>query len=117
MQIINLWRPLHGPLQDAPLGVCDARSVHLSDLGANPIWSHRDRVGETYSGTTFNPDHRWSYVPEMEAEEALLIKCFDSETDGRARFTPHSAFTDPTTPSDARPRESIELRALVFHRA
>jgi hypothetical protein len=115
VQIINLWRPIHGPLQDAPLGVCDARSVRFSDLVPTDLL-YRDRVGETYS-VIFNPDHRWHYVPEMGAEEALLIKCFDSATDGRARFTPHSAFTDPTTPSDARPRESIELRALVFHRA
>jgi hypothetical protein len=53
----------------------------------------------------------------MAANEALLIKCFDSATDGRARFTPHSAFTDPTTPPTARPRESLEIRALVFHHA
>ncbi len=72
VQIINLWRPIHGPLQDAPLGVCDARSVHLSDLVPTDL-VYRDRVGETYS-VTFNPDHRWYYVPEMEADEALLIK-------------------------------------------
>ena len=47
--------------------------------------------------------------------EALLLKCFDSETDGRARFAPHGAFTDPTAPADAPPRESIEVRTLVFH--
>jgi hypothetical protein len=44
-----------------------------------------------------------------------LLKCFDSNTDGRARFAPHTAFADPTTPPDAPPRESIELRTLVFH--
>jgi hypothetical protein len=44
-----------------------------------------------------------------------LLKCYDSATDGRARFGPHTAFIDPTTPPDAAPRESIELRALVFH--
>ena len=63
----------------------------------------------------YNPDHRWFYVPRMTADEILLLKCFDSKTDGRARFAPHSAFADPTTPPDAPPRESIELRTLVFH--
>jgi hypothetical protein len=53
----------------------------------------------------------------MTAGEALLLKCYDSATDGRARFAPHTAFVDPTTPADAPPRESIELRTLVFHRA
>jgi hypothetical protein len=53
----------------------------------------------------------------MQPDEALLLKCFDSATDGRARFAPHTAFEDPTAPSDALPRESIEIRTLVFHEA
>jgi hypothetical protein len=75
---------------------------------------YRHRVGETYS-VKHNPAHRWFYVPEMLPAEALLLKCFDSKTDGRARFSPHSAFIDPDAPKDARARESIELRTLVFH--
>jgi hypothetical protein len=51
----------------------------------------------------------------MQPDEAFLIKCYDSKTDGRARFAPHTAFTDPTSPANAPPRESIELRTLVFH--
>jgi hypothetical protein len=51
----------------------------------------------------------------MATDEVLLLKCYDSKTDGRARFAPHTAFADPTTPPDAPLRESIELRALVFH--
>jgi hypothetical protein len=112
VQIINLWRPLRGPLQDMPLAVCDARSVRLEQLVAGDL-VYRQRVGETYS-VLFHPDHRWFYVPRMEADEVLLLKCYDSETDGRARFLPHTAFADPTTAADAPPRESIELRALVF---
>jgi hypothetical protein len=77
---------------------------------------YRDRVGETY-GVAYNPAHRWYYAPDMQPTEALLLKCFDSKTDGTARFSPHTAFVDPTTPPDAAPRESIELRTLVFHRA
>ena len=115
VQIINIWRPIRGPLLDAPLAVCDASSVRPEQLIASDL-VYRDRVGETYS-VTFDPGHRWFYVPSMRTDEALLLKCYDSETDGRARFAPHSAFTDPTTPADAPPRESIEIRALVFHRA
>ena len=115
VQVINMWRPIRGPLQDAPLAVCDARSVDFGDLVPSDL-VYRDRVGETYS-VTYNPAHRWYYVPEMRADEALLLKCCDSKDDGRARFMPHTAFTDPTTPPDAFPRESIELRTLVFHPA
>jgi hypothetical protein len=114
VQIVNLWRPIRGPLLDSPLAVCDARTVKASELVAADL-VYPNRVGETYA-VTYNPDHRWFYVPRMMADEALLLKCFDSRTDGRARFAPHSAFIDPTTPPDAPPRESIELRTLVFHR-
>lgn len=113
VQVINLWRPIRGPLLDAPLAVCDARSVEPDDLVASDlVYPHR--VGETYS-VTHRSSHQWFYFRNMGADEVLLLKCYDSKTDGRARFTPHSAFTDPTTPPDAPPRESIELRALVFH--
>jgi len=113
LQVINLWRPIRGPLRDAPLAVCDARSVAPGDLVPSDL-VYRDRVGETY-GVTFNPRHRWFYVPDMQPNEALLLKCYDSATDGRARFAPHTAFEDPTAPPDIAPRESIELRTFVFH--
>jgi hypothetical protein len=113
VQIINLWRPIRGPLRDQPLAVCDARTVRPDELVASDlVYPHR--VGETYA-VKYNRDHRWFYVPGMTADEILLLKCFDSRTDGRARFAPHTAFADPTTPADAAPRESIELRTLVFH--
>lgn len=113
--VINLWRPIRGPLRDAPLAVCDARSVAAGDLVPSEL-VYPDRVGEIY-GVTYNPTHRWFYLPEMREDEALLLKCYDSVADGRARFAPHTAFDDPTMPADALPRESIEIRTLVFHSA
>jgi hypothetical protein len=115
VQVINLWRPIRGPLRDAPLAVCDAGSVAPGDLVTADL-VYQNRVGETY-GVTYNPSHRWFYVPDMEPDEALLLKCYDSATDGRARFAPHTAFEDPTAPADVLPRESIEVRTLVFHQA
>jgi hypothetical protein len=109
--IVNVWRPLFGPLKDAPLALCDARSVAPQELVASDL-VFRDRVGETYSAT-YSPDHRWSYFPRMSRDEVLLLKCYDSRKDV-ARFSPHTAFDDPATPPDARPRESIELRTFVY---
>src|SRR5262249_56155214 len=96
VQIINLWGPIRGPLRDMPLAVCDARTVKPEQLVPSDL-VYRDRVGETYS-VKFDPEHRWFYFPEMEVNEGLLLKCYDSMTDGRARFAPHSAFIDPATP-------------------
>jgi hypothetical protein len=111
--VINVWRPIRGPIQDAPLAVADAESVDSDDLVATDL-VYPDRTGEIYY-VKFNPSHRWFYASAMREDEAMLIKCFDSADDGRARFVPHSAFVDPTSPADALPRESIELRTLVFY--
>jgi hypothetical protein len=50
----------------------------------------------------------------MTQDHAILLKTYDSETDGRARFIGHSAFDDPDTPPDAPMRESIEIRTIAF---
>ena len=116
VQVINMWRPiLDEPLRDAPLAVCDSRTVAADDLVPSDL-VYRDRVGETYS-VRFNPAHEWYYVPEMRRNEALMLKIADTKTDISARFMPHTSFTDPTTPVGAAPRQSIELRTLVFHPA
>jgi hypothetical protein len=95
--------------------VCDSRTVAAEDLVPSDL-VYKERVGETYS-VRYNPVHQWYYVPEMRRDEALLLKIADTRTDIPARFMPHTSFTDPTTPPDARPRESIEVRTLVFHPA
>jgi hypothetical protein len=116
VQVINVWRPiLNEPLRDAPLAVCDSRTLSPGDLVPSDL-VYRDRVGETYS-VKYNPAHEWYYAPEMRRNEALLLKIADTKTDIPARFMPHTAFTDPTTPPDAQPRQSIEVRTLVFHPA
>jgi hypothetical protein len=74
---------------------------------------YRERVGEIYD-FLYNPKHRWYYFPRLERNEAILLKCYDSEDDGRARFTAHTSFEDSNSPPHAAPRESIEVRALVF---
>jgi hypothetical protein len=111
--VVNVWRPICGPIQDAPLAVADARSVDHDDLVATDL-VYPDRTGEIYY-VKFNPSHRWFYASAMRQDEVMLIKCFDSADDGRARFVPHAAFVDPTTPAGVLPRQSIELRTLVFH--
>ena len=110
--IVNVWRPIGRPVAASPLAVCDAASFTDADLIPTDL-VYSDRVGETAS-VQFNPSHRWVYFSGMRPDEVLLIKCHDSANDGRARLSFHSAFADPTTPTDAPPRESIELRTLVF---
>ena len=110
--IINLWRPIRGPVLESPLALCDAQSLEEENLIAGDL-KYPDRTGETYS-ITYNPNQRYYYFPKMQADEAVLIRCFDSALKGAHRFSAHTGFDDPTSPADAPPRESLEVRTLVF---
>ena len=110
--IVQVWRPIRHPVESFPLGICDARSISFDDF----LISERrypNRIGQTYA-VTYNPAHRWYWLPRMRREEALVFKVYDSGKDGRARWSAHTAFDDPTSPPNARPRESIEIRTLAF---
>lgn len=108
---INVWRPIRGPVARSPLALADASSVRPEDLIATDQ-VFPNRVGEIYH-LAYNPSQRWYYAPAMTPDEVILIKGWDSLNDGRARFTPHSAFDLPDTPADAPARESLEVRTLV----
>jgi len=110
--IVQVWRAIRNPIQSNPLAICDARTLSADNLIASERrFPHR--IGETYR-ISHDPNQRWFYFPEMRRDEALVFKVFDSKTDGRARFTAHTSFVDPTTPAGAPPRESIEMRAFAF---
>jgi hypothetical protein len=110
--IIQVWRAINQPIESNPLALADASTIANEDL----LLAERrypNRVGQTYR-LRYNPAHRWFYFPKMRRDEALVFKVFDSAKDGRARFTPHTSFDDPSSPPDAPPRQSIEARALAF---
>lgn len=110
--IIQTWRSIAPAVESEPLAMCDGRSIPETGFIRNQR-RYRDRIGETYH-ITYNPSHRWFYFPQMARNEALVFKVFDTDASAGVRFTAHTAFTDPTSPSDAKPRESIEMRALAF---
>jgi hypothetical protein len=109
---IQVWRPIRYPVESYPLAMADAQTLSPDDM----IVSERrapGRIGQTYA-IKYNPAHKWYWFPRMRREEAYVFKVFDSEKDGRARWTAHTAFEDPTSPPNARPRESIEIRTMAF---
>jgi hypothetical protein len=110
--VVQVWRPINKPVQREPLAIADARSIGVNELIASAR-IYPDRRGEVYH-STYNPEHRWYYFPNMQRNEAVVFKCYDSLKDGRARWTAHCAFDDPTSTPDAAPRESIEMRTLAF---
>ncbi|KAK9450690.1 uncharacterized protein V1518DRAFT_150055 [Limtongia smithiae] len=111
-QIINYWKPLTGPVQEFPLAFGDASDMEESDM-ISVEHRYKDRTGATGS-VKFNPGQHYYYLSGMNTDEEVFIKCYDS-LNGVAKRTPHTAFEDPTSPSNALPRESIEIRTLVFY--
>jgi len=110
--IVNVWRSVGRPVETAPLVLCDARTLDPENLLAAERRA-KARIGEL-TLVTHNPAQHWMYFPLMARDEALLIKTYDTADDGRARFSVHGAFDDPTSPTDAAPRESIETRTFAF---
>ena len=110
--VVQTWRPINKPVQNEHLAIADAQSIGTSELVPSAR-IYPNRRGEVYH-STYNPAHRWYYFPNMQRNEAMVLKCYDSSKDGRARWTAHCAFDDPTAPANVPPRESIEMRTLAF---
>jgi hypothetical protein len=108
----NVWKPLYRRVEELPLAMCDTRTEQSGDLLRMAL-KYRDRTGEIYV-MRYSPKHVWYYFPHMDAQHALILKTYDSETDGRARFMGHTAFEHPETPVGALKRESIEVRTMAF---
>jgi hypothetical protein len=109
---INVWRPIRGPVETSPLAICGYDAIDDGDWIAAER-RYQDRIGGIYQ-LAYNPRQRWYYFPKMQRDEVVILKCFDSLTDGTARWTAHGSFKDPTSPPGAAPRESIEIRTLYF---
>src|SRR5215470_11422701 len=110
--VIQVWRPVRRPVESWPLAIADAQTISPANLVVTER-RYPDRIGQTYA-ITYNPAHRWYWFPHMRPDEALVFKTYESEKQGRARWTAHTAFEDPSTLPHARPRESIEIRTLAF---
>lgn len=110
--IIQVWRPINTPIEEAPLAIADGKTIDESDfILAERRYPHR--IGQTYR-VAYNPKHMWYYLPRMRRDEAIVFKVYDSLKDGRPRYSAHSAFVDPNTPANPHRRESIEIRSFAF---
>jgi len=112
-QILNVWRPLVDPVEDFPLALCDTRGLTSADL------VDTERRAPNHTGeiqlALHSDEQRWFYFPQMRPDEVLLFKTFDSIDGGVNPCSIHSAIRLPDAPADAKPRESVEVRALVFY--
>ncbi len=110
--IVQTWRPINHPVVSEPFALCDGRTIREGGFVALQR-RYKHRTAETYH-MSYSTGLEWYYFPEMAPKEVLVFKVYDSDTSKGVQFTAHTAFDDPTTPADARARESVESRALVF---
>lgn len=116
--IVNVWKPLKGPICDAPLAFVAPGTCKPADDFLPHKLIYADRVGETLA-VKHNPAHRFIYCPLMDASDVWAFKTYDSKT-GVAKVMPHTGIEEPDpkvkamqNPNEAG-RESIEVRMLVF---
>jgi len=110
--IVNVWRSFGASPERFPLAVADGRTVLQTDYVTVDL-VYPDRTGEVYY-TAHSSGQRWFYFSQMQPNEAMLFKCFDSTRDGRTRYTAHTGFANPHAPAETPPRESIEVRTLLY---
>jgi hypothetical protein len=108
---VNVWRSIGASAERFPLAAADGRSVPQADYVAVDM-VYADRTGEIYHNTYSN-GQRWFYFADMRTDEAMLLKCFDSATDGRTRYTAHTGFANPRAAPGTPPRRSIEARTIL----
>ena len=112
----NVWRVLSEPPQDIPLTVCDARTVSPEDLvPGDAVFDAPDAPEFSFEAflVRYNPNHCWSYFSNMNTEEVLIFKAYDSDPNQPQRV-PHVAFDDPSCSPGVPPRASIEVRGYAF---
>ncbi|KAI1176307.1 hypothetical protein F4777DRAFT_547112 [Nemania sp. FL0916] len=115
VQIINVWRPLRGPVQEWPLATMDSRTLTESNVHPTNIFKYQYELqGQTIS-ITHSPEQRWYYLDQQQTNEVTFIKIWDNQEHATAKLCAHCAFPHPETPPDAPLRESMEVRCFVFY--
>ncbi len=112
---MNLWRPIT-PVERTPLALCDRRTVADADLFGSEVrggLNDPNRPPLYGFNLAYAPSQRWYYAPHMQPDEIWAFKIHDSDG-ARIGGVPHSAFDDPATAPDAKPRQSIEVRTISF---
>jgi hypothetical protein len=113
VRIFNVWRALTPPPQDVPLALCDQRTVDPNDWVVGRTIEPKFPEGVPYLTSVFNPRNQWCYVPDLELDEVIVFKGYDSDPE-QPMGCLHGAFRDPDVGQGAVPRSSIELRIFAF---
>ena len=105
----NIWAPIDRPAEQNQLTVIDASSLAEEDF--QEYYFTPQATGGYAAIPTWNADHRFYYVSNMQPGEAIVFKQYDSRP-GMPKVCPHTAFYDPAVGQNHAGRRSVEFRAL-----
>lgn len=127
IQCVNMWKPLRGPVSDWPLALCDPSSMDVKSSMEPCDLVYPDYVVENRQ-LYWREGLDWWWCSDQRENEAWIF--LQSDTDpstkpgmfGSIFMDRNTIINDITVPHTAfdlggenEPRESIELRALVFY--
>lgn len=122
----SFWRTYTPGPQDWPLAMMDGRSIVGDELANNTLFVVDEfPVGDALTAPVEGEDqmiaatilrqrdqHRWWYFSNMDRDDVLLFKFYDSDHSVTWRC-PHTAFHDTSLP-DTKTRSSIEVRCVAY---
>jgi len=112
---MNLWRPVK-TVERTPLALCDPRTIKPGELHGSEVRGglmDPNRPPLYGFNLAYSPQQKWYYARFQRPEEIWAFKIHYSDS-SRVGGVPHSAFNDPSSAPDAKPRESIEIRTISF---
>ncbi|KAK0102664.1 hypothetical protein ONS95_006268 [Cadophora gregata] len=112
-QVVNVWKPLKGPVRDWPLAVCDAESFNFEKDGEPGDIVYKDWVTENVQ-VNYASTQRWYWLPEQTVSELIIFKSADSD-DTACQACPHTSFFNSRASTADPPRESIDCRTFVLY--
>ncbi|XDG08251.1 hypothetical protein ABKA04_007866 [Annulohypoxylon sp. FPYF3050] len=112
-KVINVWRPLKGPLNDWPLAICDARTVNYKNDTVPGDIVYTEWATENLQ-VHHNDKHQWYYLPDQTVDEVLIFKSAESLPD-KIQAVPHGSFYNPRVGKSEPARESIDSRFFVLY--
>uniref|UniRef100_A0A7S3PE11 Uncharacterized protein n=1 Tax=Aplanochytrium stocchinoi TaxID=215587 RepID=A0A7S3PE11_9STRA len=116
LMFVNTWKPFGRPCVDNPLTILDWETVDPSrDVHGLKRGSPTKYMSIYNTTVTYNPQHKWVYIPEMQSDEVWVFKQVDSRPNklGLAKHAFHTSFRMPDHQSDVnRTRRSIAVRLI-----
>ena len=112
--VYNIWRSIDfdSTVERDPLAVCALGNVDPCDMiPACSYQSLTSSSGFVSYNLVYNPFQRWFYYPNMQADEALVFRLYDSRVEDQSRRGVfHATAQDPNALPNAKIRKSVEIR-------